>query len=241
MLAHQPARPNRVHKCYGLVVHLQLLPTPPRGDAVTFSYRPESVYLKRTYTSLTKHTYRRTPRHRQADPQAQEAFQRQLPQRLQTISQAYPRKRLIVFFQDESRFGQQGTTTNVWATQGSRPEVVRQTEYEYLGVLGIVSPQTGRAAGLISPRLNTDVVNVFLREFSQTLASDEQAVIIWDGAGFHTSKKLLVPENITLVQLPPDSPELNPLENLWNYLKSHFWSNRAYDSYEALEQAATKA
>lgn len=62
--------------------------------------------------------------------------------------------------------------------------------------------------------LNTDIVNVFLREFSQTLASDEQAVIIWDGAGFHTSKKLLVPENITLVQLPPDSPEPNPLENL---------------------------
>ena len=91
---------------------------------------------------------------------------------------------------------------------------MRQTEYEYLGVLGIVSPQTGRAEGLISPRLNTDVVNVFLREFSQTLASDEQAVIIWDGAGFHTSKKLLVTENITLVQLPPDSPEPNPLENL---------------------------
>ena len=181
------------------------------------------------------------PRHRQADPQAQEAFQRQLPQRLQTISQAYPRKRLIVFFQDESRFGQQGTTTNVWATKGSRPGAVRQTEYEYLWVLGIVSPQTGRAEGLISPRLNTDVVNVFLREFSQTLASDEQAVIIWDGAGFHTSKKLLVPENITLVQLPPDSPELNPMENLWNYLKSHFWSNRAYDSYEALEQAAMEA
>ena len=47
-------------------------------------------------------------------------------------------------------------------------------------------------------------------------------------------------KNITLVQLPPYSPELNPMENLWNYLKSHFWSNRAYDSYEALEQAAMK-
>ena len=65
--------------------------------------------------------------------------------------------------------------------------------------------------------------------------------MIWDGAGFHTSKQLRVPENITLVQLPAYSPELNPIENLWHYLKSHFWSNRAYDDYEALEEAAMAA
>lgn len=181
------------------------------------------------------------PRHRKADLQAQEEFQRALPQRLQEIANAHPGKRLTVYFQDESRFGQQGTTTNVWAPRGSRPKAVRQTEYEYLWVLGAVSPQTGTAEGLLSPRLNTDIVNVFLREFSQTLAEDEHAVMIWDGAGFHTSKKLVVPTNITLVKLPPYSPELNPIENLWHYLKSHFWSNHAYDSYEDLEQAAIKA
>ena len=58
--ARQTARPNRVHKSYGLVVLLQLLPTPPRGDAVTFRYRPESEYLKRTFTSLIKQTCKRT-------------------------------------------------------------------------------------------------------------------------------------------------------------------------------------
>lgn len=108
-------------------------------------------------------------------------------------------------------------------------------------MIGAISPQTGHAEGLLSPRLNTNVVNVFLRNFSKTLASDEQAVMIWDGAGFHTSKKLVVPENITLVKLPPYSPELNPIENLWHYLKSHFWSNRAYPDYESLEQAAMEA
>lgn len=60
MQARQTARPNRVHLSYGLIILLQLLSTPPRGDAVTFRYRPESVYLKRTSTSLTKHTYKRT-------------------------------------------------------------------------------------------------------------------------------------------------------------------------------------
>ena len=70
---------------------------------------------------------------------------------------------------------------------------------------------------------------------------NEQAVMVWDGAGFHTSKSLVVPQNITLVQLPPYSPELNPIENLWHYLKSHFWSNRAYANYDALQQAAMDA
>ena len=181
------------------------------------------------------------PRHRKSNAQAQMEFQRQLPEALRQIAVDHPGKRLSVYFQDESRFGQQGTMTNVWARKGSRPVAVRQTEYEYLWVLGAVCPETGHAEGLLSPRLNTAVVNVFLQQFSSTLADDAHAVMIWDGAGFHTSKQLRVPENITLVQLPPYSPELNPIENLWHYLKSHYWSNRAYADYAELEEAAVKA
>lgn len=65
--------------------------------------------------------------------------------------------------------------------------------------------------------------------------------MIWDVADFHTSCKLQVPANITVLQLPPYSPELNPMENLWHYLKSHYWSNRAYADYEELEEAAIDA
>ncbi len=82
---------------------------------------------------------------------------------------------------------------------------------------------------------------MFLREFSATLPADEHAVMLWDGAGFHTSGKLQVPDNITLLKLPPYSPELNPMENLWHYLKSHYWSNRAYADYEELKEAAIDA
>lgn len=181
------------------------------------------------------------PRHRKANPDAQAAFKEQLPQRLEEIAAAHPKKRLRIFFQDEARFGQQGTITTVWARRGTRPTAVRQTEYQYLWVLGAVCPETGRGEGLLSPRLNTKVVEIFLREFSRTVPLDEHAVMIWDGAGFHTSPKLRVPENITLLQLPPYSPELNPMENLWHYLKSHYWSNRAYADYEELEEAAIDA
>jgi transposase len=181
------------------------------------------------------------PRHRHADPELQAAFRRDLPQRLAAIAAAHPDQQLRVFYQDEARFGQQGTTTNVWAATGSRPTAIRQTEYQYLWVLGAVCPETGQAEGLLSPRLNTQVVNLFLEQFSASLAPSEQAVMIWDGAGFHRSKQLRVPDNITLLPLPAYSPELNPIENLWHYLKSHYWSNRAYADYDALEQAALDA
>ena len=181
------------------------------------------------------------PRHRKADPKKIEAFKQEWPERIQQIAAEHPDKQLRVYFQDESRFGQQGTNTNVWAERGSRPTAVRQTEYEYLWVLGVVCPETGHAEGLLSPQLNTKIVNSFLELFSETLPEGEHAVMVWDGAGFHTSKALNVPANITLVPLPPYSPELNPIENLWHYLKSHFWSNRAYKDYDALEQAAMTA
>ena len=98
------------------------------------------------------------PRHRLANPQAQEEFKIQLPERLQAVRDAHPGKRLRVYFQDESRFGQQGTTTNLWARRGSRPTAIRQTEYRYLWILGAVCQETGHAEALLSPQLNTKIV-----------------------------------------------------------------------------------
>ncbi len=146
-----------------------------------------------------------------------------------------------VWFQDEARFGQQGTLTRVWAKTGSRPRAVRQTQYDYLYVLGAVCPATGQSVGLLAPYLNTSIVNRFLAQFAQELAPGVHAVMLWDQAGFHTANALKVPPNATLVELPPYSPELNPVENLWNYLRSHFWANRDYQNYDALMDAATHA
>ena len=181
------------------------------------------------------------PRHRQADAAAQAEFVEQLPRQLAAIAAAHPDKQLRVYFEDEARFGQQGTLTNVWAQRGTRPTAVRQTEYGYLWVVGAVCPATGHAEGLLTPRLNTAVVNIFLEQFSRTLAADEHAVVIWDGAGFHTSGALRAPANVSVVQLPAYSPELNPVENLWHYLRSHYLSNRVYADYDALLDAGTEA
>lgn len=65
--------------------------------------------------------------------------------------------------------------------------------------------------------------------------------MIWDRAGFHTSEKVKAPDNVTLVPLPPYSPQLNPTEKLWQYLRKHYWSNRVYENYDALRLAAIDA
>jgi transposase len=181
------------------------------------------------------------PKHYKSDVKKQEEFIKALPNRLKGIAQHHPNKTLRIYFEDESRFGQQGSITKVWATKGSRPTVIRQTEFQYLWVLGAVCPETGHAEGLISPCLNTDVINAFLKQFSAEIKPDEHAVLIWDQAGFHTSKKLQVPENITIIELPPYSPELNPAENLWHYFKEHAWGNQYYKDYKALENKAIES
>jgi hypothetical protein len=78
------------------------------------------------------------------------------------VAKAHPQRRLRLYFEDESRFGQQGTIARVWVRRGSQPTAVRQTDYRYLWVPGVVRPETGKAKGLLSPLLNTDVINIFL-------------------------------------------------------------------------------
>ena len=125
--------------------------------------------------------------------------------------------------------------------RGSRPRALRQTKYEWLYVIGAVCPQTGQSVGLLSPTINTDMMISFFEQFAVEVSSNIHVVMVWDQAGFHTSKNLKIPANVTIVPLPPYSPELNPVENLWHYLRSHYWSNRIYADYDALRIAACDA
>ena len=200
--------------------------------------------LATVYNLLHKLKYsylRPRPKHNLAAEVKQQDFLDALPHELERIAQEHPDKRLRIYFQDEARFGQQGTLTNMWAKTGSRPTAVRQTAYQYVWVMAAVCPETGHSEGLITPRLDTRYINTFLRQFSETLAPDEHVLMLWDGAGFHRGKELGMPANITAIQLPAYSPEFNPIENLWHYLKSHYWSNRAYRDVEELETAVIQA
>ena len=108
-------------------------------------------------------------------------------------------------------------------------------------MLTAVCVGTGAASGLIAPTPNAGMVNLFLEQFSRESAAGAHAILVWDGAGYHTSGELAVPADVSLIRLVPYSPELNPVENLWHYLRSHYWSLRVYRDYEALEEAAMSA
>ena len=143
--------------------------------------------------------------------------------------------------EDELRFGQQGTNSRKWAPTGSRPPAIKQTKYDWLYVLGAICPATGQSVGMISPHIDAKIVSIFLQEMSRQIERNVHIVLIWDRAGFHSPHAVQVPENITLMPLPPYSPELNPTENLWHYLRGHYWSNREYEDWGALNDAVCSA
>ena len=146
-----------------------------------------------------------------------------------------------VFFADEARLGQQGTLTRVWARTGSRPAAVKQTRYEWVYLYAAVGPATGESVALLAPNVDAGTFGAFLQMLSGELKAGEFAVLVLDGAGWHRAKATRVPDNVVCLLLPPYSPELNPVENLWHYLRSHHLSNRAYADYDHLLDAGTEA
>ncbi len=90
------------------------------------------------------------------------------------------------------------------------------------------------------PYVNTEAMNLHLKEISQNVARGAHAVIIIDGAGWHRAYDLLVPNNITLLPLPPYSPELNAQENVWQYLRQNYLAGRIFDTYTSIVDASPK-
>ena len=150
---------------------------------------------------------------------------------------ACPGRHVEVWVQDEARIGQQGTLTRVWAQRGSRPAAVRQTEYEWAYLFAAVNPLTGVSSALIAPTVNTHYMNKHLQFISREAGPEVHVVLVLDQAGWHVAKALKVPKNITLLHLPPYSPELNGAERIWGFMRSHYLSNRIYKDYEELFEA----
>lgn len=102
-------------------------------------------------------------------------------------------------------------------------------------------PATGEDFALVLPQVSTVAMNEFLTRFGAALAPDEHAALVLDGAGWHTATGLRVPDNVTLIRLPPYSPELNPVERVWLYLRERHLSHRLLDDYDAIVEALCRA
>ena len=141
-------------------------------------------------------------------------------------------KEIEIWFQDEARVGQKNKITRRWAKRGSRPSAPRDQRTRSAWLFGAICPREGKAAGLVLPRCNSKAMSLHLAEISQAVKKGAHALVILDQAGWHGAKNLQVPDNITLLPLPPRSPELNPVENIWQFLRDNWLSNRVSKSYE---------
>jgi transposase len=130
---------------------------------------------------------------------------------------------------------------HIWWKRGERPPGLLDQRYVSAYIYAAIEPGTDNAFALILPDANAAGMQVFIDAFAATIRDDEHVALILDGAGWHGSKSLRVPPSITLVPLPPYSPELNPVERVWLYLKQRFLSLRLLNDYQAIVAAASKA
>jgi hypothetical protein len=141
-----------------------------------------------------------------------------------------PGKPLEVWFADEARIGQKNKIARRWAKRGTRPSAPADQRTGSMYIFGAICPARGTGAGLVLPVCNSATMTMQLAEIAQAVSAGAHAVVLVDQAGWHTSEKLLVPANISLLPLPPKSPELNPVENVWQYLRDNWLSNRVFTS-----------
>ncbi len=121
-------------------------------------------------------------------------------------------------FQDEARFGRISDLRHCWTPKGIRPNVAAQIVREYTYVYAAISPHDGVLDSLILPEVSTKAMSVFLTEISAR-HPEEFILMVLDGTSWHRSETLIVPENMRLVTLPPYSPQLNPVEHLWEEIR----------------------
>ena len=141
-----------------------------------------------------------------------------------------------VMFFDEARFGTHSRRGYGWFIRGTRPVVITKIGYQNFYLYGAISVNGGDNFSLILPSINVDCMNLYLAQLSLEYTQDIIALIM-DGAGWHKAKDLKVPGNIKIIYLPPYSPELNPIERLWLYIKSKVLNNKMYDKLDDLELA----
>lgn len=146
-----------------------------------------------------------------------------------------------IWFQDEMRVGQKNGLVYQWAQKGTRPRQPKDQRYANAYVFGAICPARDTGTALVLPRADVGAMQHHLDEISRCVAAGAHAVLTLDKAGWHTTRKLQVPGNISLLHLPAGSPELNPTENIWQFLRQSYLSNRVFRDYDDVIEASSSA
>jgi transposase len=158
----------------------------------------------------------------------------------EVVRQGQLGRQLRLMFQDEARFGRINDPRRCWAPKGLRPEVGMQIVREYTYAFGAVSPHDGTFDSLVLPVVTAEAMSIFLAEVARR-HPEEFILMILDGAGWHRANNLTVPENMRLEALPPYSPQLNPVEHIWDEVREKWFTNEVFNSLEAVEDRLVEA
>jgi transposase len=162
-------------------------------------------------------------------------MEKKLPETIREIKEKIGEKTAFrLMFQDEARFGRIADTRRCWCQKPDRPLCPSMVSQEYTYAYGAVSIGDGQWDSLILPAVNTTCMQIFLNEVAERYPKD-YIVMVLDGAGWHKSTGLHIPKNMQLLPLPSYSPELNPVENIWEGLREKNFHNRVFASIEAVE------
>lgn len=134
-------------------------------------------------------------------------------------------------FEDEAGFGRINKPKYCWCFKGLRPTVPCHHIREYRYAYGAVEPLTGETFFLVLPYSNTVCMNLFLLQLSQAYP-DDRILLVCDGASWHKSKALDIPKNIRLIFLPPATPEMNPIEQIWKEIRKRGFRNEIFPTLD---------
>ncbi|MCG3818008.1 IS630 family transposase [Photobacterium damselae subsp. damselae] len=193
-------------------------------------YHPDSIYYLLNHMGFAWITSR--SKHPQQSQAIQEDFKKFKFETILKIPGHIALKNVDIWFQDEARFGQQNTTTRLWAERGTRPRAVKQQQFEYAYLFGSICPQKGIGEAIVVPWVNKDIMIEHLKQISSVTEKGRHAIVIMDGAGWHTEDIADDFQNISIIKLPPYSPELNPIEQVWSWLRQHYLANQSFSDYE---------
>ena len=182
------------------------------------------------------------PQHPEQDPDVIEAFKNDFSDKLEeTLKDIASGTPIEVWFQDEMRLGQKNSRVRQWARTGTRPRQPSDLRYQNAYLFGAICPARGTGAAIMMPAANTEAMEAHLNEIAKAVTPGAHAVILMDQAGWHTTGALALPQNLSLLFLPPKSPELNPVENIWQYLRQTWLANSVFDTYDEILDAGCRA
>ena len=158
----------------------------------------------------------------------------------QEVARQAPERPIRLMFQDEARFGRINDPRRCWAPKGLRPEVGMQIVREYTYAFGAASPHDGVLDTLVLPVVTAEAMSIFLAEVARC-HPEEFILMFLDGTGWHRANNLVIPENMKLEALPPYSPQLNPMEHIWDEVREKWFTNEVFESLDDVEDRLVEA